>query len=693
VACGVRLAGGRTPRPKGKAARLGALGSLGCRAMARAACWALLLAAVVPIARCQSLAEFTASMYPKVLPAYPCAKLLNRTGAIGCENSVPQVLAPMEYLRTAAALAARAERPTAAGDEPMLVLPYDVFADNETFTAVDRIAPAGILVLAPETGPLPPHFSPAEQDPQHPTGLYGASGPEPREEYPWNPLGTGISHRFFRYPIWLVGRTAVADVLARCEESEAQEAKFPRWAAKTILTMQAQTNSLECLEDNSCQPLTGQSVLGVLGSRTDPETQEVILTTAALDSTSFFHGEWAQREDQLSPGGGAEIAGAIATIAAARALRSVVEDLTTPVVFAIFSAESWGRVGSRHLAACTWPPTNPPGPNTCPDTLPNMSAIREVIGVGGISEETTPDQFYLHIDAAAPGQAAATGIQSQLVGADTNLVESTTAPQRLPPSSAETFARRFNTPALVIAGHDDSFTNRFYHSELDRRNNTAPTTVCSLATSLARSLHIRGGAPGGTSSLEADCDFVAQLVECTMQDFGCSLARDILGSNADIDGTPPHYVLIRSDPSTASLFEAFFYGLMANETASGPRSTHTCQTDQNCRDAVIGEPSATERRLCVAGTCLVSATRYVTAQSNALTFNRNTGAWEVASSLDDDEELWTESNWHSDLGVTLFLQDDPRLERTIMLAGVGWAAVCVGAVATWSHLFNRIKED
>ena len=152
--------------------------------------------------------------------------------------------------------------------------------------------------------------------------------------------------------------------------------------------------------------------------------------------------------------------------------------------------------------------------------------------------------------------------------------------------------------------------------------------------------------------------------------------------------------MIRRDPSTASLFEAFFYGLMAQETAPpGPPPTHACQTDQDCRDAAIGEPAATERRLCVAGTCLVSATRYVNAQSNALTFNRNTGAWDVASSLEDDEELWTESNWHSDLGVTLFLQDDPRLERTVMLAGVGWAAVCVGAVATWSHLFNRIKQD
>eukprot|EP01046_Picozoa_sp_COSAG06_P002734 COSAG06_NODE_99_length_24156_cov_20.889549_23_plen_667_part_00 len=647
---------------------------------------ALAAAAAAPPAAAQTLTEFTASMYPTVLPAYPCTKLLNRTGAIGCENSVPQVLAPMELLRSAAALAERAEQPTAAGDEPMLVLPYDVFADDATFDAVDRIAPAGILVLAPESGPLPPHFSPAEQDPQHPTGLYGASGPDARDEYPWNPNGTGISHRFFRYPIWLIGRTAAADVVARCEESEAQAEKFPRWAAKTILTMQAQTNSLECLDANSCMPLTGQSVLSVLGPRTTPE---IILATAALDSTSFFHGDWTSRADQLSPGGGAEIAGAIAAVAAARALRGVAGALTTPVAFAIFSAESWGRVGSRHLAACTWPPTNPPNPNTCPVTLPDMTSIREVIGIGGISEETESNQFYAHIDPAAPGQAAAaTVIQAQLVAADPNLTASTTEPQRLPTSSAETFARLFNTTALVIAGHDTAFTNRFYHSELDRRNNAQPDTVCSLATTLARSLHILGGAPGGTSTLEADCAFVAELIECTLGDFGCALAKELLGT-ADVDGTPPHYVFIRRDPSTVSPLEAFFYSLMARESAVST-SSHECSSDQDCRDAGIGEATPTELRLCVAGTCLVSDTRYIDAHSNALDFDGNQGRWVVTEGdLEPDEPLWTESDWHSDLGVTLFLQDDPALERRVLLAGVGWGVVCVAAVAVWSMLFDR----
>lgn len=641
-------------------------------------------------AAAQSLEDFTAKLYPTVLPAYPCTKLLNRTHPIGCENAVPRVQAPMLLLSTAAALAARADAPADGDEPPMLVLPYDVFADDDTFDAVDRIAPAGILVLAPEAGPVPPHFSPADQDPQRATGLYGDLSPSSREAYAWNPFGTGVSHRFFRFPIYFVGRTAVDGVVQRCEESEAQEARYPRWAAKVILTMQAQTNSLECLDAQSCMPLTGQSVLSVMGVRADPATDPIVLATATLDSTSFFHGDWTQRADQLSPGGGAEIAGAIATVVAARALKTVVAELTTPIALALFSAETWGRLGSRHLVNCTTP-TTPAGVNDCPNSLPNMAVIREAIGVGGISEETVAGQFYAHIDSLAVGQdsAAATALRAALVGVDgAGIQNATTTPERLPTSPVETFARRWGTTSLVIAGHADTFTNRFYHGELDRSNNANASTVCSLATALARSLHVRAGA--ATSALEADCAFTQQLVDCLLGDFSCPLAKEILDA-ADVDGTPPHYVMIRRDPTTVSPLEGFLYGLMARETAVST-SEHACTRDQDCRDAAIGTPTGTERRLCVARTCLVSDSQYVDAHSNALNFNGNTGRWEVdESQLEPDEPLWTESDWHSDLGVTLFLQDDPTLERTVLLVGVGWAVLCISGVSAW--MWTHMKQD
>ena len=92
------------------------------------------LALAMPAAAsAQSLADFTASIYPPVVPAYPCTKLLNRSGAIGCENPTQQVLAPLELIGSEAELSARADAPAPRADAPMLVLPYEVFAHDDAF--------------------------------------------------------------------------------------------------------------------------------------------------------------------------------------------------------------------------------------------------------------------------------------------------------------------------------------------------------------------------------------------------------------------------------------------------------------------------------------------------------------------------------------------------------------------------------
>ena len=632
---------------------------------------ATLALAMPAAASAQSLADFTASIYPPVVPAYPCTKLLNRSGAIGCENPTQQVLAPLELIGSEAELSARADAPAPRTDAPMLVLPYEVFAHDDAFESIDRIAPAGILVLAPNASALPPHFSPDDQDPQHGTGLYADADP-----YSWNPLGTGIAHRFFRFPIFLVGRSAVAAVVARCEESQAQEQEYPRWSAKAVLTMQAQTNSLQCLADSSCMPITGQSVLSALG-RTGGD--EVILAASVMDSTSFFHGDWSSREDQLSPGGGAEIAGAVAAIAAARALRTVRDELAVPILFATFSAEMWGRVGSRRLLS------HPPA---------NRSRIRYAVGVGGIHSGT--DQLYVHADPSHPGQEGAAELQTRLVtAAGPDLTASSI--QRLPPNPVETFAKQRadgedSPPSVVIAGHDAAFGSQYYHSELDGLNNAPVETVCRLARELARSLHVLSTGQG-TSSLEADCGLVQELLECTLQDFSCARAKQLLESEgADVDGTPPHYVMIRRNPYGSSPMEAFFFGTMANETASS-YSSHVCSENADCKE--IGQVEGFEKRLCVGGRCLVSDTSYHDAFSSALAYDPRIGALTLdESKLLPDDPLWTESNWHADLGVTLFLQDDPALERRMLICGIVWALLCFGGVALLGpRLARGIKDD
>jgi hypothetical protein len=48
----------------------------------------------------------------------------------------------------------------------------------------------------------------------------------------------------------------------------------------------------------------------------------------------------------------------------------------------------------------------------------------------------------------------------------------------------------------------------------------------------------------------------------------------------------------------------------------------------------------------------------------------------------ENDPLWCESNWHSDLGVTMFIQDDPAAERRMLYAGFAVLALSVALVAS-----------
>jgi hypothetical protein len=637
--------------------------------------WLLLLAAE---AMAQTLDDFSSAMYPPVSPVYPCTKLLNRGGVIGCESPSPHVIGALKLINSTEEL--RNFSRAAGSSAVVLVLPFKVFADVGAFTLIDTVderrpAGLGVLVLAPDAADLPTSFSPGAQNPQQAMGLH------PDAFHAWNPHGTGLSQRFFRYPVFMVGRSATAAVLEKCEHNTATNQDYPRWAAKMILTMQAQNNSLQCLRDNTCQPITAQSVHATISPSAQPQTGErppkIVLAAGVIDSTSFFHGDWGSRADQLSPGGGAEIAGATAIVVAARAVRAFQQSasgrkLKSSVVFALFSAESWGRVGSRRFMAS-------------PPAGLNVSNIQYAIGVGGISAATAGNNaLYLHTDTKLQPTATSkmnsakwlemAGLKQPGSGGDRP------GPGWMPPNPVETIVASANRSGLatisaVIAGHDSTFSNPYYHSQLDGRRNAPVDTVCHLASALAKSILVLGGVPQSEATKVADttCQtFAREILDCTLSNFSCQLASMSLASRGEhtIDGYPPHYVLIRSQPRSRSPLESFFHDLLANETAKNRMGPCTKQGD--CSDIST----------CVLGRCVESSAGFHDAYSPALAYD--SGRWTVDIDLAERENdpLWCESNWHSDLGVTMFIQDDPAAERRMLYAGFAVLALSVALVAS-----------
>ena len=277
-----------------------------------------------------------------------------------------------------------------------------------------------------------------------------------------------------------------------------------------------------------CVPLSGQTVFATIKSPAATSPQ-ILLAAASMDSTAFFH--------DASPGAGAEIAGAVAMIAAARALRSVVDELDVPILMAIFAAEAWGRTGSRRFLS------DPPKGL-------DKSQIKYAVGVDGISNTTS--NIYVHVDEAMhPNDGLA--LQTQLVaGAGGELTAATT--DRIPPNPVESVnldPLLRGVPVAVLAGYDQQYGSQYYHSALDGPANAPKATACKLATALARSLHVLSSNSSATvSKLLADCAYVESLMYCLLQDFGCQLARDILGPDHDMTGPLSHYIFIRNDPAS-----------------------------------------------------------------------------------------------------------------------------------------------
>ncbi len=89
---------------------------------------------------------------------------------------------------------------------------------------------------------------------------------------------------------------------------------------------------------NACQPVGGQSVWAHHGNI--DVAQDYVLAVAGMDSISLFH--------DLASGADETYSALAALLAASDALSSAnVESLPTKIIYGVFQAEAWGRIGSR----------------------------------------------------------------------------------------------------------------------------------------------------------------------------------------------------------------------------------------------------------------------------------------------------------------------------------------------------------
>lgn len=465
--------------------------------------------------------------------------------------------------------------------------------------------------------------------------------------------------------------------------------------------MFANTNSIKCLRENVCQPLGGYSVWSAFGAPN--KTNSLVLAMAGFDATSFFH------EDAV--GAETSVSGTVALIAAAHALANAppqvvnISSLPHQLVFAFFTGENYGYVGSRKFLAeiqnftCLAFPDNDPSKPSC--SMPykpslrfqqlNVSRIRRALELKQVAMGLS-STVYTHFErnnsasAAFASEIASLGWPTPTLDAAVPAVQNASADTPgIPPSSMQTFVGALPaTPAVVLTDHAGAYVNKFFNGDSDNLAylSAAPSSasranrlVCQAATIAARALFVAAATPDNSANATVNGTVVpggaaafnasAVMARAALINADCSvvdqLMRSFLGSSHYTSVYTPRY------HSTIGGFPRIIYNWMFNASAAVAGASNTSSSSSGSSSSSSAAP--------------VSYTYFHDAVDPGLELDYTTFRYRVvggdAAAAAWPSLLWAESNWSNDVGVTWFRTEDPDLVLAQGVVGGGLVLLCL----------------
>jgi nicastrin len=436
----------------------------------------------------------------------------------------------------------------------------------------------------------------------------------------------------------------------------------------------------------------------------------VVMLVASLDSTALIH--------ELSIGAVSAISGVVTVLAAADALaRSTPSSTSLPlqILFGLFQAEQWGRVGSRRWVSevqsftCDSNVSASDSPNGRPfcasplrydisfSYLP-LSKINYVlavdqVGTNGIST------FFLHerdTSAARNNQTMAMYTALDALGAGVlprQVVSGTSA--TLPPSPVDSFLEFTGLDGAVLSGYDRAFTNPYYNSQFDTFADSSAIT--DAATAAARGIYALATnstpAVAATTAAAAvpvaNATLVSELLYCFTVTPQCDLFARILGIDiASLPSLVPAaplstYSSVYIAPSLIgttgyvlqpSPYEAFVRNFLASVTTTEiAASPSSCSQTSDCADA----GQAYE---CIVGVCVIANAFYHDALSlSVVGVDKKNGKFLLSSTLSaTTDPLWTEPYWSSTIGAKMYIIDSSISGYVTLGVGLAVAAASIG---------------
>ncbi|XP_059449288.1 nicastrin isoform X2 [Corylus avellana] len=601
----------------------------------------------------ESVPDLQKEMY-KVIDGYPCVRLLNLSGVIGCSNPGREmVVAPIVKFKIANELS-QSSAVLVSMDE---VESFFTRIWNDSNFASNI---AGVLVESgTEMRNKSEGFSPDRKFPQAEFSPYQSAN------YEWNPIGSGVMRNAYNFPVFLLSESSTLTLQEAATKNEKNKKAYTADVAEFDLVMQTTKagtgDSESCLKEGTCLPLGGYSVwssLPPINVSSSDQSKPVILTVASMDSASFFRDK--------SIGADSPISGLISLLAAVDALSHIdgLDDLTKQVM-EIGSVGKGFNQGVNKFYAHT-------------------------VGVSSATNETLN---------------ALKRAQDSMKSEDIIISQANVSNPGIPPSSLMTFLRKNSlTSGVVLEDFDSIFSNKFYHSHLDDISNINSSAVVAAASIVARTLYILASgnknlSSSALSAINANVSLVEELMGCLLDcnpGLSCELVKNYISPSSSC---PNHYVgVIPDEPSSTPYLgykddvSRFLWNFLADRT-SIPSKNASSVCSQGCSNrgevCVREEPDGK-------GVCVISTTRYVPAYSTRLKYE--SGTWIVLPPNASDpmgklDPVWTESNWNA-IGFRIYTVQHATYDGLVLLGGITVTVLAyVAIVITRAIITKTLKRD
>ncbi|KAL0430470.1 UNVERIFIED_CONTAM: Nicastrin [Sesamum radiatum] len=530
----------------------------------------------------ESVPDLEKSMY-KEIEGFPCVRLLNLSGEIGCSNpGREKVVAPIVRFQNAKEFVGSAAILVSIDDFESL-LSRHVFLQMLKFPQAE--------------------FAPYQSN-----------------NFEWNPDGSGIMWKAYNFPVFLLSQTSTSILQEAALMNEKSKKSYTENVAEFDLVMQdiqsglgsiltailffyCRAHYLSALKAMTCwrtllslqllgQCLVSTSTVNISSSL---KAKPIILAMTSMDSASFF------RDKSL--GAESPISGLIALLAVVDALSHLdgLEELNKQLVFVVLTGESWGYLGSRRFFLES---------DKQSDTIKglDLAMLETVIEIGSVGKSFSQGNktFFAH---TAGLTSSVNGTFNVLQHAQDSLVTesifvkraSTTNPG-VPPSSLMTFLRK--NPLENRGTLDD-----YYHGSKYK-----PFIHCSSCfPCCSNSIILAGGKDSAINTIKVNASLVEELLGCLLAcepGLSCGLVKQYISPSTTC---PSHYVgVILGEPSSA-LYPAyagdvsrFVWNFLADKTSVSSRNVGS-----SCAKACSGVGE-----LCIRGeadgkgVCVTSTTRY-----------------------------------------------------------------------------------